>query len=287
MTTSERCRFSQEEARAQRSLAPAPFQQKTLPDGTPWILLYRQGNDYLLRFPELADFEIAHSGREARCWPVPGVQPATVQNLFHNQVLPLALSRQGKLVLHASAVELGGRSVAFVGVSGRGKSTLAASFATSGTAFLTDDGLQLEWRDERLLALPSQPSIRLWADSQLALIAESVPSGPAVEYTTKARFLAGHALAFCPVGLPLAALYFLGEGEASGIFIGRMKSSVALMELVRHSFLLDIDIQEMLADHFDELSKIANLAIHYHLDYPRRFDELPEVRKAVIAHMSK
>jgi serine kinase of HPr protein (carbohydrate metabolism regulator) len=90
------------------------------------------------------------------------VTSATVEHLYLNQVLPLALSRQGKLVLHGSAVDIGGQGVAFLGESGRGKSTLAASFATEGTRFLTDDGLLLEWVGECCMIIPSHPSIRLW-----------------------------------------------------------------------------------------------------------------------------
>ena len=66
-----------------------------------------------------------------------------------------------------------------------------------------------------------------------------------------------------------------------------MKPPLALMELVRHSFLLDIDEQQLLAQHFDEISRIANLPIHYHLDYPRRFEDLPRVRETIITHSNE
>jgi DUF1365 family protein len=70
--------------------------------------------------------------------------------------------------------------------------------------------------------------------------------------------------------------------EVADIQITRMKPAVALLELVRHSFLLDLDEQEMLALHFDEISRIANRPIHYHLDYPRRFQDLPLLRDAIL-----
>jgi hypothetical protein len=278
-------RLIEQGRREQRALAQAPFHRWVFADGTLWALFYREAAGYLLRFPGLADFEVSADGLDVRGWTAPGLGSATVQNLYLNQVLPLALSRQGKLVLHASAVDLAGSCVAFVGISGRGKSTLAASFATAGTRFLTDDGLQLEWRQGRLTVLPSHPSIRLWADSQTALIGDTTPVAPAADYTPKARFLAGNALAFCDQPMPLGAVYFLGDGEATVVKIEPMKAATALLELVRHSFLLDIDERDMLALHFEEISRIANLPIHYHLDYPRRFDELPNVRRALVAHI--
>ena len=127
-------------------------------------------------------------------FPAPGVTSPTVEHLYLNQVLPLALSRQGKLVLHGSAVDIAGQGVAFLGESGRGKSTLAASFATEGTRFLTDDGLLLEWVDGRCMIIPSHPSIRLWEDSQEALVNSSAEMAPAVSFTSKARFLAGQGI---------------------------------------------------------------------------------------------
>jgi len=280
-------RFAQSDERQQQTISQAAFQQRELSDGSPWTLFYRQTTGYLLRFPELADFEVSGDGHAVQGWAAPGVKAATVKHLYLNQVLPLALSRQGKLVIHASAVDLGGQCVAFVGESGRGKSTLAASFATTGTEFLTDDGLQLEWRQEQLTVLPSHPSIRLWEDSQMALIGQTAAVAPAVEYTPKARFLASAGLAFCGEPRPLQSIFFLGKGEAPSIAMGRMKAPAALLELVRHSFLLDIDEQEMLALHFDEISRIANLPIHYHLDYPRRYEDLPLLRQAILRHANK
>lgn len=285
MTAAEEpTRFVQGGERVQQPLPQSPFHRWIFADGTLWMLFFRQGRDYLLRFPGLADFEVSNTGRDVQGWSAPGVDAATVQHLYLNQVLPLALSRQGKLVLHASAVDVGAGCAAFVGESGRGKSTLAASFATAGSRFLTDDGLQLEWHEEQLTVVPSHPSIRLWEDSQMALIGETQDVAPPVQYTSKARFLAGPALSFCGEHRPLRSIYFLGTGDAPSIQIARMKSPVALLELVRHSFLLDIDAQEMLASHFDEISRIANLPIHYHLDYPRRFQELPLLHEAIRNH---
>ena len=157
-------------ARPQAPLPQAPFHQWTFPDGTKWTLFYRLDSGYLLRFPDLVDFEVSRDGRMAVAWPVPGVSPGTVEHLHLNQVLPLALSRQGRLVLHASAVAFDGIGVAFTGESGRGKSTLAASFATTGARFLTDDGLQLDWLDGQCQIMPSHPSVRLWEDSQESLV---------------------------------------------------------------------------------------------------------------------
>lgn len=276
--------FLEHNARPQVPVAGAAFYQWVAPDGSLWTLFYRQGRDYLLRFPGLADFEVSADGCQVAAWAAPGGTSATVQHLYLNQVLPLALSRQGKLVLHASAVELADRAVAFIGESGRGKSTLAASFATGGVPFLTDDGLHLEWAGDELTVHPSHPSIRLWADSQEALVRVGAAAAPALDFTTKTRLLASPALPFCDQARPLGRVYFLGDGLARSATIERAKPAVTLINLIRNSFLLDITQQEMLAHHFEHISRIANLPIHYHLDYPRRYEDLALVREAIIRH---
>jgi len=273
--------------RAQMPLQSPCFQEWVFPDGTPWTRFYRTEAGYLLRFPELADFQVSYDGRSVCCWPVPGVSEASVQQLYLNQVLPLAQSKHGKLVFHASAVEIDGKAVAFIGESGKGKSTLAASFATNGFRFLTDDGLVVELVDGESRVMPSHPSIRLWEDSQEALIAMGAQTAPPVQFTSKARFLAGNEIVFCEQSRSLGCAYFLGETEEQEPLVEPMNPGEALIELVKHSFLLDVEEKEMLAMHFDELSNLVQKPIFYRLNYPRRFEELSNVRRAIVQHASK
>jgi hypothetical protein len=276
--------FALDSARPQAPLDIAPFHEWRFPDDTLWTQFYRLSDGYLLRFPELADFLISPDGAVATCRPAPGVSDTTPQHLYLNQVLPLVLSKQGQLVFHASAVELGDGAVAFAGESGRGKSTLAASFAISGHRFLTDDGLVIEPCGTGYQVLPSHPSIRLWEDSGDALIPPEARTAPALEFTSKSRFLADDVIAFCDQPRPLLRMYFLGDGSAPEITFQRMNSTEALVEWVKHSFLLDIEEQPLLASHFDRLAKLANQPIHYRLDYPRCYEGMARLRQAIIEH---
>ena len=98
----------------------------TRDDGV-WLKFGARGEDYLLRFLDQGDFLISCDGKEVRCRPLPGTPASTVRHLFLDQVIPLLLSRRELLVLHASAVLTAHGAIAFVGKSGQGKSTLAAS----------------------------------------------------------------------------------------------------------------------------------------------------------------
>lgn len=274
------------QARIQEPVALSPFHEWVLPDGTPWTFFYRTQDGYLLRFPGLADFVISADGSQAQCAPVDGVSDETVRHLYHNQVLPLAMSKQGKLVFHASAISARGGALAFLGESGRGKSTLAASFARSGHPFLADDGLVVESVLGEPLALPRQPSIRLWSDSQDALIAEGARIAPPVQFSSKSRFPASEEMAFCPEPCRLHQAFFLGVEPVETVEIRPMRPSEALMELVKHSFLLDTKVEGFLAAHFEELAALANRPIFFRLEFPRRYEELPKVQQAILEHVS-
>ena len=263
--------------------APA-FHEWLNEDGSVYLAFFRQPGGYLLRFPEMAEFDVAHDGRTACAWPVAGLSPGTLEHLWLNQVLPLALTRQGKLVLHGSAVGVEGRGVAFLGDSGMGKSTLAASFAVSGTHFLTDDGLLLEQENGRPTVVPSHPSVRLWPDSEEALLPQGCDRAPAVSFTDKARLLAGPAIAFRSEPAPLGCVYFLDNQEVSEVTITPMRPADVLISCVKNSFLLDINEQQQLSNHFDELARLAELPIHFRLDYPREYGRLPAVREAIVRH---
>ena len=273
-----------ENSRTQRSLKRDPFHEWVSRTGEVWAQFFERKDGYLVRFPGLADFAIAEPWASVVCNPVPGVASGTLRHLYLNQVLPLAWSRLGKLVFHASAVELGGEAVVFVGESGRGKSTLAASFATSEHRFLTDDGLVVEERETEYQVLPSHPSIRLWDDSQEALIHPETSAADALPFTSKTRFLAGDNIAFCAEPRPLRHVYFLGDGTSPRVSFAPMTASEALVELVKHSFLLDTQASDLIAAHFDQLTRLAGRRIYYRLDYPRRFEALGEVRNAILSH---
>ena len=275
------------EMRVQAPVAAAPFNEWAFADGTVSTQFFRTGDGYLLRFPELADFSVSGGALAVACRPAPGVTRDTCDHLYLNQVLPLVLSKQGKLVFHASAVEIEGGAVAFLAESGRGKSTLAASFAASGSPFLSDDGLVVEAAGKGFRILPSHPSLRLWQDSQEALIGPEAKSAPPLPYTAKARLLAGSGLAFCARARPLRRAFFLGESHATAVTFEPLSATQALVEWVKHSFLLDPEERPALASHFDSVAALAGRVRCFRLDYPRRFEELPRLRRAIVRQIQE
>jgi hypothetical protein len=262
------------------------FHRWLLPDGATWLAFGRLGGDYLLRFPGRADFLVRSSGREIRCHPSANVPGETLRHLLLDQVIPLALSHGGRLVLHASAVATAGGAVAFLGRTGEGKSTLSAAFAQDGWQILTDDALAIEETGGRLTGLPSYPGLRLWPEPAVALFGDGPALEPVADYTDKRRLGPDHSgVTFCRERSSIRRLYFLSPRESAEdgkvVRITPLGPPDALIALVAHSYHLDVGDRERLRRDFERLTRVVALGRCYRLAYPRDLALLPAVRGAV------
>jgi hypothetical protein len=73
------------------------------------------------------------------------------------------------LPLHCSAIEFGGRAIAFTGPSGAGKSTLAAGLSKRGYPHLCDDVCIVDLSGGGVRLLPMPKGLKLWGDATVAL----------------------------------------------------------------------------------------------------------------------
>jgi hypothetical protein len=268
--------------RSQDPVGVAPFHEYRFDDGTVWTEFYRAEDRYLLRFPGLADFEVSADGTEVTAHPAKGCDRNTVEHLYINQLLPLALSRQGRPAFHASVVTVPGGAVAFLGKTGMGKSTLAASFALGGSEFLSDDSLLVDESRGGCVALPSHASLRLWEDSVAAVAGEQRIQSNSVSYSSKACLLAGEGLNYCGTPQPLLAAFLLRNEGVAKITIRPASGTSRCMEWIEHSFLLDVEDKALLAKHFEWTHRISEAVPTFTLDYPRSYGILPDVHHAVL-----
>ena len=204
---------------------------------------------------------VAGDGSIIRSWLPPESRDRWPE-LFLAQVLPLAAALHGFDLLHASAVELDGCAVAFVGAPGAGKTSIAAQLGALGRRFVTDDVLAVSptgghlrahpgpavtnLEPHELASLPAaarrygRPSL---ADEKLRIDATPV-AGPlplrAVVFLR--RRSSASALRLAPHAAPLPAL--LGSA-----FLGYMQSPARLAlhlevcsRLVSDGALLDVEI---------------------------------------------
>lgn len=274
--------------------SPAPatcpwIRQWHYPNGDLWLSFARLGSDYFLRFPEYADFLITSDGSEIRCHPAKkDIPQETLRHLLLDQVIPLLLSLRADLVLHGSAVLLPAGAIAFLGSSGHGKSTLAATFSTQNYPLLTDDFLVVKEKDERFMATPSYPGLRLWDDVPTEIFGSVPELRPVAHYTVKKRFGPDNGrLPFASSPAPLAAAFVLASPEEdqnqTQVRLTRLSLRESFMELVKHAYLLRASDRGRLEAGFEFVGRVvARLPVH-RLSYPRDFSRLGEVRETILA----
>jgi hypothetical protein len=244
---------------------------------------YDGGSDFLLRFPGLADFVISEDGRAIGVWPAPETSTETLRHLVLDQVLPRVLAQQGRLVLHAGAVRVGQKAIAFIGDTGRGKSTLTASFQAAGSPLLSDDGLVLTQENGAALAQPTYSSLRLWPEAIAGLFARAPDLAPMAHYSRKQRVILTDVADHAP--MPLAAVYVLfpeAQEDSASILLTRMSPSEACMAIISNSFQLDVTDRRRAMGLLTVASGIAQELPVFSLAFPRRFACLPDVRKVVL-----
>jgi hypothetical protein len=71
------------------------------------------------------------------------------------------LAMRSDLVLHASAMAVGGQAILFCGPTGRGKSTLALALGEAGFGVLGEDGVAISLEGGRPVAFPGARGIRV------------------------------------------------------------------------------------------------------------------------------
>jgi hypothetical protein len=225
-----------------------------------WLSFARlpAGRGFLLRFHDLADFEVALRGDLVIAAPAAGVPRVTIRHLLLDQVLPLVLHLRGRLALHASAVAVPGfGAIAFAGPAGAGKSTLAAAFASRGAAVLCDDCLVFSG-DTPPAIVPGYPGVRLWPDAIRRLRLSTTGERQVAHYTRKRRILTGRVRSrSAPV--PLRVLFVLGP-RAKLARPTRARSLSArdrVMSLVPYGWLIDVADRAAVARVFEQLCAVA------------------------------
>lgn len=130
-------------------------------DGFRWFASYELGGgDCLLQMPPTGSFLLDPSRDRVVVDP----QEDGTELLEHriaSAAICTLLSMRRDLVLHAGAVEAGGRAVVFCGPTQRGKSTLARALGQAGRPLLGEDGIAIELGTGAPIAHPGARGVRI------------------------------------------------------------------------------------------------------------------------------
>lgn len=257
-------------------------------DGRSILTFYRMESCPVMCFLDLADFYIWPE--KVICCLHTDVPAYTMNGLLFANVLPFWLGLRGFVTVHASAVSLSGKAVAFVAHSRNGKSTLAASLLQEGHSLLTDDVLPVIRHEAGYLAYPGYPAMRMWPDEAehfLAGYEELERVHP--EFSKRYVPVDGADFgAFWDRPCPLERIYILERREAAdlpnGLEIKSVSHRDAVIELLRYSFITRLAESAGLApDRFDFLAKLVRIVPLRRLIYPSGYEFLPRVRQAILA----
>lgn len=168
--------------------------------------------------------------------------------------LTLALALQDTWCLHASAIAVDGKVMAFLGDSGAGKSTLARFLADTWARGrrVADDVLPVEGTQSSIVALPHFPQLKLPAAEQV--------TDPAVE-------------------LPLRALYLLAPSRDGKAHLQPLGAREATVALVRHTVASRLFDPPLLEKHLAFCALAAQQIPVQRLSYPHRRELLPTVAR--------
>lgn len=167
---------------------------------------------------------------------LPGASEKNLRLFLLGSALGALLHQRGLLPLHANAIEVAGRAVAFMGHSGAGKSTIAAWFHDRGYPVLADDVCVVTFApDGTPLAHGGIPRLRLWREALEASGRDAGAFEPSFDDMDKYDVPTPQREAL-PAPLPIDRIYLLGKAEGEAGSIQRLEGVAAVEALVANTY---------------------------------------------------
>jgi hypothetical protein len=190
------------------------------------------------------------------------------------------LQQRALLPLHASSVVTPAGALLVTGRSGAGKSTMTAQLLAMGFPLLADDVTAIDVDgDEKPIALPGLPSLRLWEDALKRLDAEARVIGRVRADLQKFYLPASN---YCETPQPIRAIIRLSTMSEGEVHIRTLDRADKVRWLGHHihrkHFLPGMGLQRFAFD------RISNVARHVPMIEMKRPDRgaLPDVLVAMI-----
>ncbi|MFC4292649.1 HprK-related kinase A [Sphingorhabdus arenilitoris] len=125
--------------------------------------------------------------------------------------LQMALGWRRQLILHASAVERGGKALIMTGASGSGKSTLSAMLGHKGWRFMGDEFALIDPVTGNAIPYPRMISLKNEAIAAMQAAAASARFGPLMRGTPKGDI--------CHMAPPAGAIERMGEAAKPALLL--------------------------------------------------------------------
>lgn len=231
--------------------------------GDPALKIWRgkSAGEYFIRYFNGLTFRIDAAISRVHVHCTQKIDQEEVCSFLLGPVMGIVLRMKGTLCLHASAVEIDGKAVAFGGPMGVGKSTTAAIFAKNGHAVLADDIVPLKKSGMSFLAHPGYPFLNLMPDSMALVFQSRERTQSADAEIEKVQLsLDGKPLRFQSQPLPTGAIYILEQSDyqSAAPVITPTRPQEAFIALASETYANKILDSEMRTGEFRVLGELAN-----------------------------
>lgn len=248
------------------------------------------GSDYV-QWSRLFEFLVSADGRRIVCHRLNRASHDAFQTYLLGQVLSFALLKHGIEPLHSTTVVIKGEAVAFLGDCGYGKSSLGAAFVQAGHSLLTDDLLVVKEEENRFLAYPGPPRIKLFPKIARSLLGKRVNGTPMNHQTPKLVIPLSENETVSPRGVvPLRAIYVIkppsARSSSHNISFRALSSRRAFVELLKNTFNTVIVEPQRLKRQFDLATRLAARVPVKILSYPRDLSRISEVRESILREVA-
>jgi hypothetical protein len=189
-------------------------------------------DEVVVQWPSVGALRVS-GGRHITYEMGDGVDPLVFRMFIFCQGLGVVLQQRKFLVLHASCVSFGDQTVAFAGVSGAGKSTIAAACCELGAHLLADDVLAVSFDDgQPPRAWPGFARLKLRPEAAGQFAFTAGESAPAVGEFGK--FLHRPTSGFGSAPACLDRIYVLANGDP--LRVESLDSREAFQFLAQHTY---------------------------------------------------
>ena len=173
--------------------------------------------------------------------------------------------QRGLLPIHGSTIKFGNSASTFTGLSGVGKSSIAAHFIHQGFQALADD---ISVVNDRLEVLPGFPSLKIWNDV-LQKLNINIETLDLIRPNMK-KFQLPISKNYCTEAVPLKNLVVLSTKNTPGFELeeltGIKKFNAVKNNTYRYRFVKGLEKQQ---DHFQVLNKLLPQIKVYKVSRPQ------------------
>lgn len=234
------------------------------------------GDSVQLIWNDIEICEISH-GKEIIVNRSTGIEENFLRALILGPAFGILLHQRSRLVLHASAVEIFGGAVAFMGFNRIGKSTTTMAFNYHGHPIVADDILSVEFDENGTpIVFPGFPRIKLWPEAAEQFY-DDLEAFPRIHSESEKRSCFIGDFAADP--LPLKRIYVIEKNEKMGVEM--LKPQESVIELLRNSYCANIFQNEEQSSNLAQYADLAKKVQLMRLNVEDSLEKLSELVKIV------